>query len=95
MQPTGVVNLTARRPIRDKSEPFLPKFCRYKHYPIGREEEEAIAQAEVCLDALTDKMIESGDAEKAGLISSSFEVIRRMRLALAAMGATRTTMGYN
>ena len=90
-----MVNLTARKPIQDNPEPFLPEFRRYKHYAIGHEEEEAVKQAETCLEVLFEKMTQAGETEYAGTINNSFEVMRRMRLALAAMGATRTTMGYN
>lgn len=81
--------------MRSEPETFLPEFRRYKHYPIGHDEEEAIKQAEVCLDALSDKMIEVGDDDRATILCQSYDVIRRMRLTLATMGATRTTMGYN
>ena len=81
--------------MRSETETFLPEFRRYKHYPIGHDEEEAIKQAEVCLDALSDKMREVGDAGGASIMGHSYDVIRRMRLTLATMGATRTTMGYN
>lgn len=94
-QPIGVMNLTARRSIQTKPKPFLPTLYRYKYYPIDSEEEEAIKQAEVCLDLLTERMIQSGDEEKAELMGYCFDVLRKMRLALSAMSATRTTMGYN
>jgi hypothetical protein len=81
--------------LRSEPETFLPEFRRYKHYPIGHDEEEAIKQAEVCLDALSDKMIEVGDDDRATILCQSYDVIRRMRLTLATMGATRTTMDYN
>jgi hypothetical protein len=89
------MNLTRRKALRSEPETFLPEFRRYKHYPIGHDEEEAIKQAEVCLDALSDKMIEVGDDDRATILCQSYDVIRRMRLTLATMGATRTTMDYN
>jgi hypothetical protein len=89
------MNLTRRKALRSEPETFLPEFRRYKHYPIGHDEEEAIKQAEICLDALSDKMIEVGDVGGAAIVGQSYDVIRRMRLTLATMGATRTTMGYN
>ena len=94
-QPIGVMNLTARRSVQTKPKPFLPRLYRYKYYPIDCEEEEAIRQAEVCLDLLTDRMIQSGESEKAEIMGQSFDVLRKMRLSLLAMSATRTTMGYN
>jgi len=89
------MKLTARKPIKDEPEPFLPELRRYKYYPIDNEEEDAIKQAENCLDALSEKMTELGDKDKAAILGHSFDVIRRMRLELSSMGATRTTMGYN
>jgi len=81
--------------LRSEPETFLPEFRRYKHYSIGHDEEEAIKQAEVCLDALSDKMLEGGDVGGSAIMGQSYDVIRRMRLTLATMGATRTTMAYN
>ena len=94
-QPIGAMNLTARRSIQTKPKPFLPTLHRYKYYPVDSEEEEAIKQAEVCLDLLTERMIQSGDEEKAEIMGYCFDVLRKMRLSLSATSATRTTMGYN
>ena len=89
------MNLVTRWKEQGESETFLPEFRRYKYYPVDREEEEAIKQAEICLDVLSDKLREAGDEDKARTMSHSFKVMRRMRLGLTTMGATRTTMGYN
>jgi hypothetical protein len=87
------MNLTSRKPVR--SAPVVPQMKRYKHYQVDCEEEEAIQQAEICLDLLSSKMAGADDERNRMVLLHNFDVLRKMRLSLASMGATRTTMGYN
>ena len=89
------MNLTRSRAVKKESEPFIPELLRLKHYPVDHQEELAIRQAEVCIEALTEKMFDAGETKNAETMNKSLLVLRRMRGGLEEMGATRTTMGYN
>jgi len=91
------MNLTSRRVnLEERSdEVFLPPMRRYKYYPVGCNEENAIQQAVEACAAVAERIAQLGEREKAKSMFRTYAVLRDMHSELKKMGATRTTMGYN